>query len=167
MKALKAFNLPLRELENAVFFRGEGEFEPHYVITARGERISRVNVWGIVTRTFESENNFASISIDDFSGTIDVNAFNEGIPLLKKVREGNSVKVIGKMRENNNGIYILAEGVQKISFAEEMLKRLQNIEAFTLKPKKERKKPKKQSNKSELDEFTQASELTIKREVIE
>lgn len=162
MKPLRAFNLPLSELEGAVFFRAEREFEPHYIITEGGERISRVNVWGVVTRTFESENNFASISIDDFTGAVDVNAFNEGLAVLKRARKGDTVRVIGKVRENNNGLYVLAEGIQKISFREEMLKRLQNLEAFNSKGKK----AEKPAEKYEFNEFTQASELRVEREVI-
>jgi len=163
MKPLRAFNIPLSELNGAVFFRGEEEFQPHYVITKQGEKISRVNVWGVVTRTFESENNFASISIDDFTGAIDVNAFDERVPLLKKAKKGDTVRVIGKVRENNSSIYILLEGLKKLSFEEEALKRLQNIESFT---KKSKRKKSKEEKKKGFDEFMQASEIKIEREVI-
>ena len=163
MKELRAFNLTLAELNDSVFFRGEAEFEPHYVITKRGERVSRVNAWGVVSRTFESENDFASISIDDFTGTIDANAFKDTLSLVKKSRKGDTVRVIGKVRENNRGLYILAEGVRKISFEEEMLKRLQNIESFQRKPEGKPGKRKKQ----DFAEFKPANELEIEREVIE
>jgi len=162
MKELRAFDLPVAELNGSVFFRGEAEFEPHYVITKRGGRISRVNAWGVVSRTFESENDFASISIDDFTGSIDVNAFKETLGLVKNVRKGDTVRVIGKVRENNRGLYILAEGVKKISFEEEMLKRLQNIKSFLRKPEAGERKEKKE----DFSEFKQASELKIEREVI-
>ncbi len=161
MKPIRAFSIPLSELAGAVFFRGEEEFQPHYVITKRGEKISRVNVWGVVTRTFESENNFASISIDDFTGSIDVNAFNERLALLKKAKKGSVVRVIVKVRENNSGTYILLEGLQKLSFEEELLKRLQNVKFVATREKKPEKK-----EEVDLGEFTQASEIKIEREVI-
>lgn len=175
MNELRAFNLPLKELDGAVFFKGEKEFEPHYVITKKNERVSRVNVWGIVVKKFESENNFASISIDDFTNVMNVNAFEGSLELLKKVDLGDAVKVIGKMRENDSGLYILAEGVKKLSFKQEMLKRLQNIEFIARRPEKKEKKPKKEKNKAKKDgkggkegfeEFKQASELSVEREVI-
>jgi len=161
MKPLRAFNLPLKELEASVFFRAEAEFKPHYVITRRGDRISRVNIWGIVTKTFESENNFASISLDDFTGSIDVNAFDENTKHLLTAKKGDTVKVIGKVRENKNGIYVLMEGMQKINFEEEMEKRLETVKFGLSKPV-----TKKKEKKENFDEFKQASEIKIEREVI-
>jgi len=163
MKPLRAFNLPLKELESAVFFKAKEEYTPHYAITEKGQRVSRVNVWGIVTRTFESENGFASISLDDFTGTIDVNAFKDDMELFSKIKKGDSVKVIGKVRENNNGVYVLAEGVRKLSFKEELLHRAKNIEAFGKIPVKAKEK----KEKPDETEFMQASELSIDRKVIE
>jgi len=163
MKPLRVFNLPLKELENAVFFKAKEEYTPHYAITEKGQKISRVSVWGVVTRTFESENDFASISLDDLTGTIDVNAFKDDTELFSKIKKGDSVKVIGKMRENNNGLYILAEGVKRISFKEELLQRARNIEAFGKIPVKAKEK----KEKPDETEFLQASELSIERKVIE
>ncbi|MEM0359964.1 MAG: OB-fold nucleic acid binding domain-containing protein [Candidatus Diapherotrites archaeon] len=167
---MRAFSLPLKELENAVFFRGEGEFEPHYAVTASGFKVSRVNVWGVVWQTFESENDFASISIDDFTGTIDVKAFKERLKDIKKVKKGDTVKVIGKVRENNNKIYVLAEGIQKISFEEELLERLDKISTIKFAEKTGTKKEKNEKAKKtiaeDLNEFQQASELKIEREVV-
>jgi len=163
MKPLRAFNLPLKELESAVFFKAKEEYSPHYAITEKGQRVSRIGVWGVVTRTFESENGFASISLDDFTGTIDVNAFKDDMELFSKIKKGDSVKVIGKVRENNNGLYVLAEGVKRLSFKEELLQRARNIEAYKKIPVKAKEKKEKVNE----TEFLQASELSIDRKVIE
>jgi RPA family protein len=172
MKALRAFSIRLEELESAVFFRAEGEFEPHYAVTEKGARISRVNIWGVVSKTFESENGFASISIDDFTGIMEVNAFKERLEDLKKFKKGDTVKVIGKVRENNDSLYVLAEGVQKISFNEEMLERLGKISTAGFMEKNETGAKRKAKEKAseipeeDFDEFMQASELKIEREVV-
>lgn len=87
-------------------------------------------VWGNVARKFESEK-VSSITIDDFTETINVTAFKEQRHLLEKVNEGNRVQVIGETRlDRNDELYILPESVIKIDCWSELLKRLENIKAL-------------------------------------
>ncbi|MEM4662653.1 MAG: OB-fold nucleic acid binding domain-containing protein [Candidatus Diapherotrites archaeon] len=121
-----AIRIPLKELNNAEFVKVEEQYVPSYVLTESGLKISRVSIFGVVVRRYENER-FMSVKIDDFTGTIDVMAF-EGDPnynLLKDLEEGDSIKVIGRIKQGNNGLFIAAEGVRKLSFYEEMLKRLE------------------------------------------
>lgn len=90
----------------------------------------QVLVWGNVARKFESEK-VSSITIDDFTETINVTAFQEQRHLLEKVHEGDRVQVIGETRLDRNGeLYILPELVIKIDCWSELLKRLENIKAL-------------------------------------
>jgi len=156
LKPAIAKRVLLKELENAHYYKSEGEFEPNYITLENGEKASRVNAWGACVHSFKSEK-LASITLDDFTATIDVLAFEDKRKLLEKISIGDSVSVIGRPREGKNGLFIALEGIQKLSFKEEMLKRLE-----VLKSVKERKKKKK-----EAIEFTRASELNIERKVIE
>ncbi|MCX8190236.1 MAG: OB-fold nucleic acid binding domain-containing protein [Candidatus Diapherotrites archaeon] len=121
-----AMRIPLKELEDATFVKVEEQYVPSYVLTKSGLKVSRVSVWGVVVRRYEDER-FLSLKIDDFTGTVDVMAFDTELEMnsIKKLKEGDSVKVIGKLKQGNNGIFIAAENALRISFSEEMLKRLE------------------------------------------
>lgn len=121
-----AMRMPLKELEGASFVKVEEQYVPSYALTKSGLKVSRISAWGVVVRRYENER-FLSLKIDDFTGTIDVMAFStdSAINSMKKIVEGDSVKVIGRLKQGNNGLFIAAEGAKKISFEEEMLKRLE------------------------------------------
>jgi RPA family protein len=99
----------------------------------------QVLVWGNVARKFESEK-VSSITIDDFTETINVTAFKEQRHLLEKVNKGDRVQVIGETRlDRNEELYILPELVIKIDCWNELLKRLENLKFL-----KEEKNPEKE-----------------------
>jgi len=165
LKTAVAKRLALSELENAKYSKSEGEFEPNYATLENGERVSRVNAWGNCVRSYQSEN-LSSISIDDFTATIDVLAFDDARKMLEKIRKGDSVSVVGKPRKGKNGIFIALEGIQKLSFKEEMLKRLEVLQSVRER-KKGKKKKETAEESGEIDGFTRASELTVEKKVIE
>lgn len=173
-----ALRIPLSELEDAEFVKVAEQYVPSYAVTKSKLKASRVSVFGIVVRRYEGEN-FISIKLDDFTGTADVIAFENNQGLLKNIKEGNAVKVIGRVRKGNNGLFIALEGIQRLDFKEEMFKRLEIIKDFSLllrNTQKERKgdnkkgskmKVKKNTNKKQmLDEFMHADEIVIEREVV-
>jgi len=183
LKTAVAKRVTLGELEKARYFKSEGEFEPNYATLESGEKISRVNCWGNCVRTFSSEQ-LSSISIDDFSAAMDVLAFGEERALLENVREGDVVSVVGKPREGNRGVFIALEGIQKLSFEEEMLKRLEVLKSVSARKhakgkkkkagekgsKRKEGKTRREKEKEEGEElggFTRASELTVERKVID
>ncbi|MCD6479097.1 MAG: hypothetical protein J7L44_04405 [Candidatus Diapherotrites archaeon] len=173
-----AIRIPLKELDGAEFVRVEEQYVPSYAITSSGLNVSRVSVFGIVVRRYETEN-FISIKLDDFTGTIDAIAFGEHMDKVREIKEGNAVKVIGRVREGNNGLFISVEGVQKLDFEEEMFKRLEILDCYYRslgnKGKEDKSKPVKKKEKKEtaekekpmLADFVQADELEVEKEVIE
>ncbi len=147
-----AFKLPLSELIGGEYIKGEKEFEPNYLITKSNFRASRVNVWGNVVRRFTSENDLSSITLDDFSGCMDVNVFKENLSLFDNIDVGDVVAVIGKVKKGNKGLFILAESARKISPDEELMKRLENIKSLQSLEKMERKiKEKDEGAKIEVE----------------
>lgn len=125
-----AYKLPLSEIAKGEYFKEEGEFGLNYIITKSGFKASRVNVWGNVVRKYESESDFKSITLDDFTATIDVNVFKETLSLFDNIGLGNTVAVIGKIRKGNDRLYIIAESVRLLKPNEELVKRLENIKSL-------------------------------------
>ncbi len=168
MKREPALMLPLSELKGE-YVKGKEEFDTNYLITNTGGKISRANVWGNIVKKYETEN-FVSITIDDFSDTIDVMVF-ENIEILKTLKLGQVVRIIGKIRQGKNGFFILCEGVQKLSFEGEMLARAQIKEFFEKWKKKNNKNSVQEESIGETKKpesfFTEADKLDIKTNIIE
>ncbi len=154
-----ALKIPLSEIKGE-YVKGEKEFDTNYLITPDEKKISRVNIWGNVVKKFEGEN-FTAITIDDFTQTIDANVF-ENLEILEKIQTGDIIKIIGKIRQGNKGLFVLIEGIQKLSFQEEMNKRLENIIFL----KKWKKNTKKKDEKNEDEFFTEASNLKVEKKII-
>ncbi len=111
MERATAVKLRIRDVVEASFHRSNERFEPNYIVTERGLRASRVRLLGVVVAKFVSEDgSYSSITIDDSTATIAVRAFREVDPLLK-VKVGDTVDVVGKVKEYEGEVYVLAEAV--------------------------------------------------------
>jgi RPA family protein len=95
------------------FYGSKEEMKPSYVITPFGEKISRVNLIGTVTEKFiGEEGNYSSITIDDGTESIRIKSFEE--TPFDKIKLGDVVRVIGKVKEYNTELYVAHETVGKI-----------------------------------------------------
>ncbi|NOZ82815.1 MAG: hypothetical protein GXN98_03220 [Euryarchaeota archaeon] len=108
MERETAVKLEVRDVVEGNFVRS-GSKESNYVLTRQGVRAGRVRLMGLVVSKFVSEDGkFASITLDDGTATIAVRAFREIEPLMK-LRVGDTADVIGKPREYEGEVYVLAE----------------------------------------------------------
>jgi RPA family protein len=90
------------------FVKQEG-FEPNYVLTDIGQRLSRVRVLGTVVDKFLSETGkFSAVTIDDGTATVRVKIFN-AISMFDSVAVGSIVDVIGRVKEYNGEVYVAPE----------------------------------------------------------
>lgn len=80
------------------------------------KKISRVNVLANVVDKYvsEGEKNYATITVDDASGQIKLKAFGDEIGIIKDSMQGDTVQIVGVVREYNNEIYLLPEIVKKV-----------------------------------------------------
>jgi len=133
-----AVKLRIRDVVEAEFHRSTERFEPNYILTKRGVRASRVRLLGIVVAKFVSEDgSYSSITIDDSSATIAVRAFREVDPLVK-VRVGDTVDVVGKVKEYEGEVYVLAEAVRVLDDPHwELVRELELAIAERLSPGRE------------------------------
>ena len=113
IERMVAQKVRIAELSSGSWVKNEG-MEPSYVVIKRGDKVGRARILGTVVSKFVSEDKkFASLTLDDGTGTIRVKAFNEIKP-IEKAEEGSVVDAIGKMREYNGEVYVIPEMLRKI-----------------------------------------------------
>jgi len=80
------------------------------------KKIVRVNILANCIDKFiqDDEKKYASITIDDASGQIRLKAFGDDIQLLKDIMQGDTLQIIGNIREWNGELYIIPEIVKKV-----------------------------------------------------
>jgi len=100
---------------NGKFTKKEG-LEPSYVLTNRGQRISRVKFVGTIVDKFMSEDgNYSSVTVNDDSGSIRIKAFRDNVNTFDNLEMGNLVLVIGKIREYAEEHYVIPDIVKKVA----------------------------------------------------
>ncbi len=79
------------------------------------KKIVRVNVLGNIIDKYESEGEkkYSFLTLDDGSGQIKLKSFGEDIEKLKDINQGQTVLVIGVLRNFNNETYISPEIVRE------------------------------------------------------
>lgn len=111
-KRFTAFKLPIGLIQ-----QGQIEFEQEKFsrLVLGNKEVVRVNLIGTVVDKFiNDESTYASITIDDGTGTIRVKVFSDNIEMLKEVQLGNTLTIIGVLRYFNNELYILPDIVKEI-----------------------------------------------------
>jgi RecG-like helicase len=75
------------------------------------KKISRVNIIANVVDKFvnNNEKKYASLTLDDASGQIRLKSFGDDALLLEKFSQGDTLQVVGIVREYNSELYILPE----------------------------------------------------------
>lgn len=92
-----------------------GGFNPNYILTPLGLRLSRVHLLATVVNTFIStDNKYAFIVVDDGSGIIRAKAFQD-TKIISDIKRGDVVDFVGKVREYNQERYLIPELVKKVS----------------------------------------------------
>lgn len=92
-----------------------GGFNPSYVLSNNGLRLSRVHVLATVTNTYLTEDNkYAFIVLDDGTGVIRSKAFQD-TAILNAVNAGDVVDFVGKVREYNDERYLVPEVVVPVT----------------------------------------------------
>lgn len=80
------------------------------------KKISRVNVIANAVDKFvnDGEKKYASVTIDDASGQMKLKCFGDDISLIKDIVQGDTLQVIGMVREYNSELYITPEIAKKV-----------------------------------------------------
>jgi len=83
------------------------------------KKIIRVNILGNVVDKYENEpaegrTKFATLTLDDGSGQIKLRAFGDDVEKLKNFSQGQTILVIGILRNWNNETYVIPEIIKDI-----------------------------------------------------
>ncbi|MFA5061422.1 MAG: OB-fold nucleic acid binding domain-containing protein [Candidatus Pacearchaeota archaeon] len=80
------------------------------------KKLVRVNIIANCVDKFvqEGEKKYASVTLDDASGQIRLKAFGEDIEPMKGIMQGDTLQVIGNIREWNGELYIIPEIAKKV-----------------------------------------------------
>ena len=115
-KRLPASRIYLRDLLEGYYVKSEGDFEPNYLITKDARKVYRVKVVATVVRepTISDDETYGKFQIDDGTGTVWVFGFRDDTKLVKLVKKGDLVQIIGKVAEWRDDKQILVEGVSVV-----------------------------------------------------
>ncbi len=80
------------------------------------KKIVRVNIIANAVDKYlsEGEKKYASITVDDASGQIRLKAFGDDITILKEIIQGDTLQIVGNVREYNSELYLLPEIAKKV-----------------------------------------------------
>lgn len=152
MKRLTAKKASINELINGRFVRRSG-FESSYVLTNLGRRLSRVRVLGLIVDKFTSpDEKYATITIDDGTGTIRCKSFIN-IKIFDGFTNGDLVDIFGKVREYNEEIYMMPEIIRKVDSNFETLRLLELEKIFSEQKRKIKKIQELQKQTSDTNEL--------------
>lgn len=106
-----AVKLRIKDIQEGNYFLEEG-WKPNYLLTKKREKVSRVNLMGVILDK-ESEGALSNLVLDDGSGRIILRSF-EAVKGLEKIQVGGTVLVIGRVRLFNENKYISPEILKNI-----------------------------------------------------
>jgi len=113
-KRIHSVKTRIKSITSGRYVAQEG-FNPNYVLTKYGLRLSRVRVLATVVDKFISEGGkFASITLDDGSDTIRVKVFN-AVSMYDNIGAGSEVDVIARVKEYQGEVYLAPEIINVIT----------------------------------------------------
>ena len=103
-----AKKIPIIDIVKGTYIKRPG-WDPSGVLTKYGE-ITRTNIIGLIVSKSETENSM-SFLVDDGTGSIIIRMFEKS---QKEYQVGDFVRVIGRIRENSNTIFVVPEIIKKV-----------------------------------------------------
>lgn len=112
-----------KELNTGKYFQREG-FEPNFLLTPEGKRLSRAQIVAtVVDRFINDDETYGSLTLDDGDDTIQIKFFNE-LELMEGHETGDIIEVVGKVREYQGQIYLDGEILNQREPEAELLHKL-------------------------------------------
>tara|TARA_Y100000310_G_C20704257_1_gene833399 strand:+ start:1543 stop:2163 length:621 start_codon:yes stop_codon:yes gene_type:complete len=99
-------------------FKGKSRIEEgrFLFLELDNKNVVRTNILANCVDKFiqDGEKKYASLTIDDASGQIKLKAFGDDIENLKGIMQGDTLQIIGNIREWNSELYIIPEIMKKV-----------------------------------------------------
>ena len=108
-----AFKLRIGDILKGVPMMSEGRF---LFLELGDKKVVRVNVLANCVDKFvqEGERKFATLTVDDASGQIKLKVFGDDVGMLKDIVQGDTLQIIGNVREWNGELYVIPEVIKKV-----------------------------------------------------
>ncbi|MHA1927465.1 MAG: hypothetical protein ACTSV2_02680 [Candidatus Thorarchaeota archaeon] len=107
---MTATRVSIVDIVKGTFGKDDGD----RVISPDGIELRRVMIVGHIVGQLTGKDNFASITIDDGTGTIRAKAWGNEAASLQEVEENILALVIGKVKEYNDEIYLVPEIIRSL-----------------------------------------------------
>ncbi len=80
------------------------------------KKVVRVNVFANCIDKFvqDGEKKYATLTVDDASGQFKLKAFGEDVEMFRDIVQGDTLQIVGNVREWNGELYVIAEIVKKV-----------------------------------------------------
>jgi RPA family protein len=108
-----AYKLRIGDILKGKPYQADGKF----IFLELGEKkVVRVNILANCIDKFvqEGEKKYASVTIDDASGQIRLKVFGDDVDVVKDILQGDTLQIIGNVREWNDELYLIPEIVKKV-----------------------------------------------------
>jgi len=108
-----AYKMRIGDVLNGKPMTDEGKF---LFLELGDKKVVRINILANCVDKFiqEGEKKYASLTVDDASGQIRLKAFGEDIEPLKEIMQGDTLQIVGNVREWNGELYVIPEIVKKV-----------------------------------------------------
>ncbi|MDY6771555.1 MAG: OB-fold nucleic acid binding domain-containing protein [Candidatus Nanohaloarchaea archaeon] len=121
---MTARRVRIEDIINGDYHEREG-FDPNFLITPRGMRVSRASLVATVVDSFVNDDeSYGSFTLDDGTETIRAKFFQE-LDDMEGIEEGDIVHVVGKVREYDDEIYVQPELIKTENMEYELLHALE------------------------------------------
>lgn len=108
-----AYKLRIGDILKGVPMMSEGKF---LFLELGDKKVVRVNILANCVDKFvqEGDKQFGSLTVDDASGQIKLKVFGEDVEKINNVIQGDTLQIIGNVREWNGELYVLPEVAKKV-----------------------------------------------------
>lgn len=108
-----AMKIAVVDLIQGEYIKASEEFTPNYILTRAQEKVSRVNVIGVILNVDITNPQQQLFILDDGTGTITARTF-EPVNRINGLHVGDIVQVIGRSRAFQGSAYLIPEIVTRI-----------------------------------------------------
>ena len=95
------------------YVKAAEEFAPNYILTRAHEKVSRVNIMGVILNVDITTPQQQTFTLDDGTGTITARTF-ESVDRINGLHVGDIVQVIGRPRAFQGSVYLIPEIVTPV-----------------------------------------------------
>ena len=108
-----AFKLRIGDILKGKPMMDEGKF---LFLELGDKKVNRVNLLANCVDKFvqDGDKKYATLTVDDASGQFKLKAFGEDVGMFENIVQGDTLQIIGNVREWNGELYVIAEVVKKV-----------------------------------------------------